>query len=67
MSNKKLIEGKDFYIEDGFVVLTASFLLKRGYCCDNDCRHCPYRKKSKLDELQELTQLYGGYDELKKK
>jgi hypothetical protein len=28
------------------VVFTADFHLKRGYCCDNGCRHCPYRPSS---------------------
>jgi len=33
----------DYYLnEDGYLVFTASFLLKRGYCCGNGCRHCPY-------------------------
>jgi len=32
----------DHYIENGRVVFTASFLLKRGYCCKSGCRHCPY-------------------------
>jgi len=36
-------EEKDFYIENGFYVFTAKFLKKRGYCCDNGCRHCPYK------------------------
>jgi hypothetical protein len=35
-------EGKDFYFENGLMVLTAKFLLNRGYCCHNGCRHCPY-------------------------
>jgi hypothetical protein len=39
-----LIEGIDFYFENGFMVLTARFLKKRGYCCGNGCRHCPYVK-----------------------
>jgi len=26
----------------GLFVLTASYLLERGACCDNRCRHCPY-------------------------
>ncbi|MCU1675088.1 MAG: hypothetical protein JWN77_3201 [Frankiales bacterium] len=26
----------------GLFVLTASFLARRGTCCDNGCRHCPY-------------------------
>ena len=40
---ERLIEGKDYYFEDGLMVLTEHFLLKRGYCCENGCRHCPYR------------------------
>jgi hypothetical protein len=36
-------EEADYYVnEDGRVVFTASYLLKRGYCCGNGCRHCPY-------------------------
>ena len=41
----KLVEGVDFYFEDGLMVLTARFLEKRGYCCGNGCRHCPYPKE----------------------
>lgn len=26
------------------MVLTAHFLLKRGYCCNSGCRHCPYKE-----------------------
>jgi hypothetical protein len=28
--------------ETGLFVLTAAFLARRGTCCDNGCRHCPY-------------------------
>jgi hypothetical protein len=35
-------EDKLFYIENGFIVFTAVYHLKRGYCCKNGCRHCPY-------------------------
>ncbi|MEJ7849560.1 MAG: DUF5522 domain-containing protein [Pyrinomonadaceae bacterium] len=38
----KLVEGLDYYFESGLMVLTEHFLLKRGYCCGNCCRHCPY-------------------------
>lgn len=31
-----------FYFEKGLVVYTETFHLKRGYCCKNGCRHCPY-------------------------
>jgi hypothetical protein len=40
--NPKLVEGSDYYFENGLMVLTARFLLRRGYCCGNGCRHCPY-------------------------
>jgi hypothetical protein len=37
-----LIENRDYYLENGFFVFTASYLKKRGYCCKSGCRHCPY-------------------------
>ncbi|MGI8786506.1 MAG: DUF5522 domain-containing protein [Pyrinomonadaceae bacterium] len=46
---EKLVEGVDYYFENGLMVLTAHFLEKRGYCCKNNCRHCPYREKQKDD------------------
>lgn len=42
-----LVEGEDYYIENGNLVFTASFLLRRGYCCGSGCRHCPYPKEPK--------------------
>jgi hypothetical protein len=35
----------DYYKEDGRYVFTAHFHLKRGSCCGNKCRHCPYIPK----------------------
>ena len=26
----------------GFSVMTEPFLIAKGFCCKNDCRHCPY-------------------------
>jgi hypothetical protein len=40
-------EGVDFYIEKGFLVFTETYHLKRGYCCESGCRHCPYNFKKK--------------------
>lgn len=37
-----LKEGEDYYFEDGLMVLTAQYHLRRGYCCEQGCRHCPY-------------------------
>jgi len=36
---------KYFYTDkNGNVVMTAAYHLKRGYCCSNGCKHCPYKK-----------------------
>jgi len=38
-----LTENIDYYFNaDGLMVLTAKYLLDRGYCCGNGCRHCQY-------------------------
>lgn len=43
----EFIEDKDYYFENGLMVLTEHFLKKRGYCCNNNCRHCPYKEDGK--------------------
>jgi hypothetical protein len=34
---------EDFYYEGSYMVFTAAYHLKRGYCCNSNCRHCPYK------------------------
>jgi hypothetical protein len=42
-----LVEGIDFYYnEQGYVVLTEVYHLKRGLCCGNGCKHCPFEYKN---------------------
>ncbi|PYS86907.1 MAG: hypothetical protein DMF62_14185 [Acidobacteria bacterium] len=41
-NSRPLIEGDDFYTENELIVLTEGYLRKRGYCCGNGCRHCPF-------------------------
>ncbi|WP_306415981.1 DUF5522 domain-containing protein [Fulvivirga ulvae] len=36
-----------YYIENGLYVFTEAYHLKRGYCCQSGCRHCPYGFKKK--------------------
>lgn len=38
----ELVEGVDYYLEGSCLVFTALYHLKRGYCCESGCRHCPY-------------------------
>ena len=42
---KDAVPGEDYYFENGLIVMTAAYHLKRGYCCGSGCRHCPYAPK----------------------
>jgi hypothetical protein len=36
--------GIDYYLnEEGNFVFKAESHLKRGYCCKNNCKHCPWQ------------------------
>jgi len=38
-----MVEGIDYYFnEEGLMVFTAEYHLKRGKCCKNVCKHCPW-------------------------
>ena len=37
-------EFTDYYFnEEGLMVFTEAYHLKRGYCCKNKCKHCPWK------------------------
>jgi hypothetical protein len=38
----RLVKDIDYYMEGDAMVFTARYLLKRAYCCNSGCRHCPY-------------------------
>ena len=35
-------DDEDSYFEGPYLVFTEAYHLKRGYCCQSGCRHCPY-------------------------
>ena len=37
---------EDFYFDNGLMVMTRKYHLKRGFCCGSRCRHCPYRHEN---------------------
>jgi hypothetical protein len=42
-----LVLNEDYYFnEQGLIVMTEKYHLKRGYCCNNKCLHCPYELKT---------------------
>ena len=53
----RLKEGEDYYIlEDGRLVFTGTYLLKRGYCCGNGCLNCPYDYQNVPEERRKELQ-----------
>jgi hypothetical protein len=40
---KDPLRPEDFYREGPYLVFTADYHLRRGYCCNSDCRHCPFK------------------------
>ena len=42
---KTVSKQPDYYFENGLLVYTAEYHLKRGYCCGSGCRHCPYEPR----------------------
>ena len=49
---KEIKENEDYYYnEQGYRVFTEIYHLKRGYCCKNSCKHCPYGYDKKTDSF----------------
>lgn len=49
----KLVLGEDYYLSpEGYKVFTEKYHLKRGYCCKNGCRHCPYGFNKKTGNVK---------------
>ncbi|MEO2050881.1 MAG: DUF5522 domain-containing protein [Allomuricauda sp.] len=44
-----LEEGDYYFSEEGYRVFTEQYHLKRGYCCESGCRHCPYGYNAKTN------------------
>ncbi|HET6227279.1 MAG TPA: DUF5522 domain-containing protein [Bacteroidia bacterium] len=53
-SSPKKLNPEDFYYSpEGYMVFTEKYHLKRGYCCQNGCKHCPYgfdKSKGRIDK-----------------
>lgn len=35
-------EPGDYYMDGPYMVFTSAYHLRRGWCCESGCRHCPY-------------------------
>jgi hypothetical protein len=65
-SDDDFSEGIHFYYnENNFLVFTEKYHLRRGYCCGNGCRHCPYKFEN-VPELLKSKLLAEKNDDKKK-
>jgi hypothetical protein len=44
--SKPKLQPTDFYWENGKMIMTEEYHKRRGTCCGNSCRHCPYEPKA---------------------
>lgn len=56
-SQKRLnLTEEDYYLSDeGYIIFTAKYHIKRGYCCKSGCKHCPYGFDKKTDSFKKST------------
>jgi hypothetical protein len=54
---KEFIKDVHYYMDGDRVVFTEEYHLQRGKCCNNKCKHCPYKslKTTNMDQTPELT------------
>jgi hypothetical protein len=50
-----LVPGEDYYVEDGLFIMTAAYHKKRGSCCGNRCKWCPFKPRYELGTTQLAT------------
>ncbi|MGC6429233.1 MAG: DUF5522 domain-containing protein [Flavobacteriales bacterium] len=50
---KTKLKKEDFYTSDeGYIIFTEKYHLKRGYCCKSGCKHCPFGYNKKTDSFK---------------
>ncbi len=53
ISQKKNLDQQDYYLsEEGYIVFSEKYHLKRGYCCKSGCKHCPYGFDPKTSDFK---------------
>jgi hypothetical protein len=51
LKEKTKLQPEEFYWENGNLVFTKEYHLRRGRCCNNSCKNCPYKDEG--DEYRE--------------
>ena len=57
------IEGVDYVMSSqGYRIMTEFYLVKRGYCCSNGCKNCPYSPKAVKGNRKLRPEIENKYD-----
>ena len=57
------VEGVDFEMSSqGYRIMTEFYLVKRGYCCSNGCKNCPYSPKAVKGNRKLRPEIENKYD-----
>ena len=48
LSKPKLLPTDFYYDSNGLMVMTEEYHKRRGKCCGNGCKHCPYKESDNL-------------------
>jgi len=57
------IEGVDYVMSSqGYRIMTEFYLVKRGYCCSNGCKNCPYSPKAVKGNRKLRPEVENKYD-----
>jgi len=47
-SKRDKLNKDEYYLSpDGYIIFTEKYHLRKGYCCNNNCKHCPYKEDKK--------------------
>jgi len=54
-SKRSNLDNEDYYLSDeGYIVFTEKYHLKRSYCCKSGCKHCPYGYDKKTNSIKKI-------------
>ena len=57
------VEGVDYEMgSQGYRIMTEFYLVKRGYCCSNGCKNCPYLPKAIKGNRKLRPEIENKYD-----
>lgn len=52
-----MAEDNFYFNEEGLLVMTRSYLERRGFCCGNGCFHCPFEYENVIDPEKKASLL----------